>query len=121
MLSLRVILLLGTVYQTYAQWVGEHIPEDAKSLPKDCQDSIFNTGMTAEFKNSTYFSDTYDVVLKVSTTAKDLAAVLSTLQGVNPSSKYDTEFDRGFRAKLSYSQVCALDKDPRVRIWNQCK
>jgi hypothetical protein len=92
------------------------VPTDAKKLPQACQDSLFAAGVSAEFKNSKAFTGEYFVQLKLSATAKDITDVLAQppLTGVKMIQTYTKEYDRGFSAKLSYEQVCALDKDARV-------
>jgi ADP-heptose:LPS heptosyltransferase len=94
--------------------VSDDVPTDAKKLPLDCQDSLYYAGMTAEFKASKAYTDEYFVQLKLSAGAKDVTDVLATMAGVKAIQTYTREDDRGFSAKLSYEQVCALDKDARV-------
>jgi hypothetical protein len=95
------------------------VPADATKLPQDCQDSLFAAGVTAELKSSKAFTGEYFVQLKLSATEKDITDVLAqpTFKDVKMIHKYTKEYDRGFSAKLSYEQVCALDKDARV---NHC-
>jgi len=116
MYSFQLLCLIAAISQSYAQAPADDVPDDAKSLSTDCQDSLFMAGVTAAFKKSPKYSDKYDVELKLSATPKDLADVIASLKDVTPSLKYDVDYDRGFIAKLTYAQVCALDKDPRVRL-----
>jgi hypothetical protein len=103
------------------------VPADAKTLPLDCQDSLFAAGVNAEFRNSKAFTGEYFVQLKLSATEKDIADVLAKppLTDVKMIQKYTKEYDRGFSAKLKYEQVCALDQDARVShsrpTANDCK
>jgi hypothetical protein len=92
------------------------VPADAKKLPKQCQDILVFSGMTAAFKASPANTGEYLVQLKISATATDVATILAlpVLKGVKAINTYTKEYDRGFTAKLSYEQVCALDKEARV-------
>jgi hypothetical protein len=92
------------------------VPADAKSLPADCQDTLYNAGVTAAFKASKAYTNEYFVSLKFYTSTKDTTEVLNLplLRGVKPIQVYTKDYDKGFSAKLSYDQVCSLDKDARV-------
>jgi hypothetical protein len=116
MLRLSSLVLLGILSQVFAQRGNLDVPADAKSLPLDCQDILFEAGVTNEFKASKAYSPNYHVALKLSSTAKDASDILTlpALQGVLPLHSYTKEYDHGFVAKLTYQQVCALDKDNRV-------
>jgi hypothetical protein len=94
------------------------LPADAKKLSNDCQDILYAAGVTAEFKASKANTDEYFVPLKLSATAKDVANILAipSMRGVKAIQTYTKEYDRGFSAKLTYEQVCALYKDARVSI-----
>jgi hypothetical protein len=124
--AITYLSLLGAVSQTAAtkQFARrqapngqidprDDIPADAKNLPNDCKAIIYGTGMTAAFKTSKPNPDTYFVQLKFSTTAQDVPAVAG-LVNVKTINVYTKDWDRGFTAKLSYDQVCKLDKDARV-------
>jgi hypothetical protein len=118
------VSLLGLVSQSLSTSVdrierrqapaADDVPADAKKLPLDCQDSLYTAGMTAEFKASKAYTDEYFVQLKLSASAKDVTDILGTVSGVKATQTYTREYDRGFAAKLSYEQVCSLDKDARV-------
>lgn len=122
------ISLLGLVSQALCTPSGrvvkrqttpaDDVPEDAKKLPLDCQDVLFVAGMTAGFKASKSYTDEYFVQLKLSAGEKDVTDVVATVPGLKPNQLYTREFDRGFSGKLTYEQVCALDKDARVScLW----
>jgi hypothetical protein len=124
--ALRYLSLLGLVSQALCTSSARNarrqanpsldVPADAKTLPLDCQDSIFIAGVSAEFKASKASTDEYFVQFKLSADAKDVADVLAQplFKGVKVIQPYTKEYDRGFSAKLSYEQVCALDKDAKV-------
>jgi len=124
MLRLSSLVLLGVLSQVFAQKGpgGLDVPADAKSLPLDCQDILFEAGVTNEFKASKAYTTNYHVALKLSSTAKDASDLLTlpALQGVSPLHSYTKEYDLGFVAKLSYQQACAMDKDPRVGYISVC-
>jgi hypothetical protein len=115
--------LLGIASQTLAQGRGNiDVPADAKNLPLECQDILFDAGVTNEFKASKMYNNKFHVALKISTSAQDAKSVLTlpALAGVKPTHSYDKPYDKGFVAPLTYTQACALDKDPRVgqtRSW----
>lgn len=93
------------------------LPADAQGLPKDCQLSLLSAGVTAGFKASKDNTDEYIVNFKLSANPPDVQSVLAlpALGGaVKPIQQYTREYDIGFSAKLTYPQVCAIDKDPRV-------
>jgi hypothetical protein len=94
------------------------VPADAKNLSRDCQDTLYHAGVTAEFKASPANTDEYFVPLKLSAAASSVADILAlpSMKGVKTVQTYTKEFDRGFSAKLTYEQVCSLDKDARVRF-----
>jgi hypothetical protein len=114
--------LLGVVSQSLAtsnvrrQAGADDIPNDAKSLSKDCQDSIYAAGVTAAFKASKAFTGEYLTTFKLSASLKDVTDLLasSAFKSIKPIQRYTKEYDIGFSAKLNYEQVCALDKDGRV-------
>jgi len=115
------LVLLGIASQAFAQKGGNlDVPSDAKNLPLDCQDILFEAGVTNEFKASKAYTNKFHVALKLSATAQDATAVLATLGGVKPTHSYNKEYDRGFVAPLTYQQACALDKDPRVGYISAC-
>jgi hypothetical protein len=118
MFKLSSLVLLGIASQALAQKGGNlDVPSDAKNLPLECQDILFEAGVTNEFKASRAYSNKFHVALKLSSTPKDAKDVLALpiLAGVKPTHSYTKEYDRGFVAPLTYEQACALDKDPRVR------
>jgi hypothetical protein len=114
------VSLLGLVSQSFGQAPGaaDDIPNDAKSLSKDCQDSLYAAGITAAFRASKAFTGEYLTTLKLSATLKDVADLLASPQfpNIRPIQRYTKEYDIGFSAKLTYQQVCALDKDQRVSL-----
>jgi len=99
------------------------VPEDAKSLPKDCQDILFVAGVNAAFKAGKNYTDEYVVSLKLSTTADDVTNILAApyMAGVTPKYVYTREFNRAIIAKLTYQQVCSLDRDARVTVVLVCE
>jgi len=100
----------------------DDVPADAKNLPLDCQDILWNSGVTAGFKASTSNTDEYYVSLKLSADAKDAADLLTLpfMKGVKTIQTYSHEYERGFTAKLNYEQVCSLDKEARVSYVQVC-
>ena len=119
MFRLSSLVLLGIASQALAQ-KGQgnlDVPSDAKNLPLECQDILFEAGVTNEFKASKAYTNKFHVAMKLSSTAKDTQDVLAlpVIAGVKPTHSYTKEYDRGFVAPLTYQQACALDKDPRVR------
>jgi hypothetical protein len=121
--------LLGVVSQSLAtsnvrrQAGADDIPNDAKSLSKDCQDSIYAAGVTAAFKASKAFTGEYLTTFKLSASLKDVTDLLasSAFKSIKPIQRYTKEYDIGFSAKLNYEQVCALDKDGRVSAVVVCE
>jgi hypothetical protein len=124
MFRLSSLVLLGIASQALAQKGPGNldVPADAKNLPLECQDILFEAGVTNEFKASKAYSNKFHVALKLSSTAKDAQDVLTlpALAGVKPTHSYTKEYDRGFVAPLTYEQACALDKDPRVGYVSAC-
>jgi len=124
MLRLSSLVLLGIASQALAQKGPGNldVPADAKNLPLECQDILFEAGVTNEFKASRAYSNKFHVAMKLSSTAKDTQDVLAlpVLSGVQPTHQYTKEYDRGFVAPLTYQQACALDKDPRVGYVSAC-
>ena len=96
---------------------NDDVPADAKKLSADCQDILYTAGVTSGFRASKANSDEYFVGLKLSTTANDVKEILALpyMTGVKTIQTYTQDYDRGFTAKLTYQQVCSLDKEARVR------
>jgi len=121
------VSLLGVVSQSFGQapapGAGDDIPADAKALSKDCQDSLYAAGITAAFRASKAFTGEYLTTLKLSATLKDVSDLLASPQfsSIKPIQRYTKEYDIGFSAKLTYQQVCALDKDGRVSAVVACE
>lgn len=117
MLNYRNIVLLAVAALAYAQAATpqDDVPDDAASLSNECKDILFASGMSKSFKSSPNYTDSYDVELKLSATSADLEDVIKKTK-VTPTLKFDTDSDRGFVAKLSYQQVCDLDKESKVCI-----
>lgn len=97
----------------------QDVPADAKSLPLTCQDSIYISGMTAEFKQANPQVDQYHVALKLSASPNDVQDVIAK-NGLTALQTYTKDYDRGFVAKLNYGQLCTLDKDSRVGTISVC-
>ncbi|KAF2674672.1 hypothetical protein BT63DRAFT_408837 [Microthyrium microscopicum] len=121
MLSLSTYLaILGSVSHVLGQQGAAPsgpppLPADAQSLPADCKAILSHAGTKSS-------GEEHFVSFKLSATAADVSSVLGlpALSGVKAIQSYTQDFDRGFTAKLTYQQICAVDKDPKVAIVLAC-
>jgi len=114
------LALLGAVSQVLGQGAAPPsgpppIPADAQSLPGDCKAILAHAGTKSS-------GEEHFVSFKLSATAADVASVLAlpALSGVKTIQTYTSDYDRGFTAKLTYQQICAIDKEPKVSIVLAC-